>query len=174
MRIYIRHAEKEYDNNKSAAFRFDPNITQEGRIGSMQLADELIKLWGIPKYIICSPYLRCRQTSEALLDQVKYHLINDTSIEIKCSIEVSEYLGNQIKNYPSEEDFYRETNILEPPINETFSVMEKRVRKQRLPTQAKSKIKYCRNCNCKNKDSAKICTQCGVTFRGKPVRRPMK
>jgi len=44
----------------------------------------------------------------------------------------------------------------------------------RLPTQLKSKVKYCRNCNCKNKDSAIICTQCDVTFRGKPVRRPMK
>lgn len=44
----------------------------------------------------------------------------------------------------------------------------------RLPTQYKSKVQYCRNCNCKNKDSAIVCVQCEVTLRKPPMRRKMK
>lgn len=43
-----------------------------------------------------------------------------------------------------------------------------------LPTQYKSKKVYCRNCNRQNTDSAKICTQCGVTIREPKRRRKMK
>lgn len=35
----------------------------------------------------------------------------------------------------------------------------------RLPTQYKSKVKYCRNCNCKNKITNIICTQCDVSLK---------
>lgn len=48
------------------------------------------------------------------------------------------------------------------------------IHKVKLPTQAKSKVQYCRNCNCKNKDSAKVCSQCGVTLREPKLRRKMK
>jgi len=35
----------------------------------------------------------------------------------------------------------------------------------RLPTQYKSKVKYCRNCYCKNKSTNVICTQCDVSLK---------
>jgi len=44
----------------------------------------------------------------------------------------------------------------------------------RLPTQYKSKKVFCRNCNCKNIESAKVCVQCEVTLRDPPLRRKMK
>jgi len=58
--------------------------------------------------------------------------------------------------------------------NSDYSRKKERVSKVKIPTQAKSKVKYCRNCNCKNKDSAKICVQCEITMRDPPMRRKMK
>ncbi len=55
-----------------------------------------------------------------------------------------------------------------------YSSKKETVHKTKLPTQSKSKIQYCRNCNCKNKDSAKVCTQCEVTLREPKLRRKMK
>jgi len=48
------------------------------------------------------------------------------------------------------------------------------IHKVRLPTKAKSKVQYCRNCNRKNKDSAIMCSQCDVTLRLPKLRRKMK
>lgn len=48
------------------------------------------------------------------------------------------------------------------------------VHRTKLPTKTKSKVQYCRNCNCKNNNSAKVCTQCGVTLREPKLRRKMK
>jgi len=48
------------------------------------------------------------------------------------------------------------------------------VHRVKLPTQAKSKVQYCRNCNCKNKDSAITCSQCEITLRLPKMRRKMK
>ena len=47
-------------------------------------------------------------------------------------------------------------------------------KKIRLSTQDKSKKVFCRNCNCQNTQSAKICVQCEVTMSSKPMRRKMK
>jgi len=47
-------------------------------------------------------------------------------------------------------------------------------KKIRLPTQDKSKKVFCRNCNCQNTPTAKICVQCEVTMSSKPMRKKMK
>lgn len=44
----------------------------------------------------------------------------------------------------------------------------------RLPTQYKSKKVFCRNCNCQNTESAKICEQCEITIKIPKLRRKMK
>lgn len=48
------------------------------------------------------------------------------------------------------------------------------VHRVKLPTQAKSKIQYCRSCNAKNKDSAVVCIQCEITLKKPPLRRKMR
>lgn len=55
-----------------------------------------------------------------------------------------------------------------------YTQKKERPKKTKLPTQAKSKVQYCRNCNCKNKDSAKTCTQCGITLKLPKLRRKMR
>lgn len=47
-------------------------------------------------------------------------------------------------------------------------------KKIKLPTQNKSKKVFCRNCNCQNTSTAKVCIQCEVTMSSKPMRRKMK
>ena len=47
-------------------------------------------------------------------------------------------------------------------------------KKIKLPTQVKSHKVFCRNCNCQNIPTAKVCIQCEVTMSSKPMRRPMK
>jgi len=46
--------------------------------------------------------------------------------------------------------------------------------KVKLPAYLKSKPVFCRNCNRQNTESAKICSQCGVTIREPKMRRRMR
>ena len=47
-------------------------------------------------------------------------------------------------------------------------------KKIKFPTQDKSHKVFCRNCNCQNTPTAKICVQCEVTMSPKPLRKKMK
>lgn len=66
-----------------------------------------------------------------------------------------------------------ENNILNFRISDYASKKET-IHHTKLPTLNKSKVQYCRNCNCKNKDSAKVCVQCEVTLREPHLRRKMR
>ena len=61
MRIYIRHADKEYENGKAMSCVHDPSITEDGKINTIRTAQELVSKYGIPDMIICSPYRRARK-----------------------------------------------------------------------------------------------------------------
>ncbi len=119
MRIYIRHAEKAYQNGKSENFIHDPDITSDGREESRALAQNLIKLYGIPKVIISSPFMRCRETALEMLEEVK------SDIRLKCDPLISEYLGNHNR---VKLDVREDTLIHHPPHPETFVHFECRVR----------------------------------------------
>lgn len=45
------------------------------------------------------------------------------------------------------------------------------IKKTKIPTASKTKYVYCRNCYCKNKDSAVICTQCDVSLKNASKRK---
>lgn len=55
-----------------------------------------------------------------------------------------------------------------------YASKKETVHRTKLPTQSKSKVQYCRNCNCKNKDSALVCIQCEITLKRPPMRRRMR
>ena len=44
-------------------------------------------------------------------------------------------------------------------------------KKTKLPTSSKTTYVYCRNCNCKNKTTKKICQQCDVSLTNASKRR---
>ncbi len=120
MRIYIRHAEKEYCNGQSTAWAHDPSITATGYQQTQKLAIDLIEQWGYPKYIICSPYRRTRETAIALLEVIK-----NGGSELKYDVRLSEYLGNRRNE---KLDVTVETLCYNPPHPETFFQMDTRVR----------------------------------------------
>lgn len=119
MRIYLRHSDKEYKNGDRG---FDPPLTNKGRSKVIPLGIALLQRYGIPTTIICSPYLRCRETAEllhrAIFDKTKQR------VGIRCDPSISEYLGN----HPGQPFIVSdETRAYNPPQTETFYQMESRV-----------------------------------------------
>ncbi len=92
-RIFLRHAEKAYQNGAAEDKKHDPPLTEKGRGTCILKAEELIKLYGMPQIILCSPYRRCRETAEALRLGLRN---NDRKNEIAILVEpkLAEYLGN--------------------------------------------------------------------------------
>lgn len=123
MRIYIRHADKQYSNGHATACSHDPSITEDGYIKTLMLGENLIKRWGFPDYIVCSPYRRTRETAEALAKVVRDRGGNE--IIVKYEIRLSEYLGNhRDRNL----DVNEITSLCNPPHPENFFQMDSRVR----------------------------------------------
>lgn len=120
VRIYIRHAPKEYSNGKSETFKHDPPITEDGREAAKVLARNLIKHYGVPVYIVCSPYRRTRETAEAMLS------VLPTAVPCVCDVLLSEYLGNHAD---VNLDITPETAEYQPPHPETFRQFEERIRR---------------------------------------------
>lgn len=122
MRIYIRHADKQYDNGKSTSLIHDPGITDTGKEKCRILSDYLKDNFGYPKRIICSPYLRTRETVNEMLQMLNNDV--DIDIEIEYDVRLSEYLGNRKDETL---DVTYETGLYNPPHPELFRDMKKRV-----------------------------------------------
>lgn len=119
MLIYIRHADKQYANGKSKKIKHDPGLTTDGKNESIKTAKNLYELYGKPDLIICSPYLRTRETA------VLMNSIFESPCDIEIDINISEYLGNRSHE---KLDVTNETFIYNPPHPETFNDMKKRVK----------------------------------------------
>jgi broad specificity phosphatase PhoE len=127
MRIYIRHADKAYENGKSEHVQHDPGITPHGRLRTGVLTEELIGKYGLPTLIVCSPYLRARQTAYAMSQWINknYPGIGGGDIPIYCDVGLSEYLGNHRK---VSLDVMPSTSYFKPPHPENFYLFRKRVK----------------------------------------------
>jgi broad specificity phosphatase PhoE len=83
--IYMRHAE---DNERDSTLAHDAKITKHGKKACIKTTKRLVELYGYPKRILCSPFLRARQTLKELLtalkeiDKEKYKKL-DTRIDRK-------------------------------------------------------------------------------------------
>jgi broad specificity phosphatase PhoE len=93
--VWIRHAEKVYNNGKSYGrgsqhdSPIELNMWLEGKIH--RLCDDLCEKIGVPEYVVVSPFLRTRQTAALILDYLKTKYNCTPTIEY--SNDVSEYLG---------------------------------------------------------------------------------
>lgn len=122
MRIYIRHADKLYANGKADMYKHDPGIIpgEEFKIGA--LAGKLIQKYGLPTMIICSPYLRTRQTAHHLIKTI--YQFSHKEVPLFCDVDLSEYLGNR----PNEiMDVTPDTKSYNPPHPEKFHDLSSRV-----------------------------------------------
>lgn len=123
MRIYIRHADKEYKNGNSEVYKHDPGITNESMMFCQLKCDEMIIKYGIPLAIVCSPYKRTRETAIYMAQHLKMRYKID--VLLKYDIRLSEYLGNQKSD---DIDVTEETKKYNPPHPESFHQMDSRVR----------------------------------------------
>lgn len=125
MRIYIRHAEKIHRNGQSETLKFDPDITPEGREEARILSENLIKKYGFPSKIVCSPYRRTRQTVLEMVSVIE-HYNRDQEIPIYCDISLSEFLGN---HKHEELDVDPITKYWDPPHPESYHNFKIRIQK---------------------------------------------
>jgi broad specificity phosphatase PhoE len=112
---FIRHAEKQWDNNKGPKDKpaHDPGIVEN----QDSLFDHIKDNVGNIDLIICSPYLRCRQTASKILEK-----IGITNIKIDSMF--GEFLGWQ-KFRDVEEETTRYGNLPSP--GETIAQLNSRV-----------------------------------------------
>jgi broad specificity phosphatase PhoE len=128
MLVFIRHGEKSYNNSQvgipEESFKHDPPLTEDGYIASRDKGIQLLDEFGIPDYIIISPYERCRQTADSILKGLASKDVPVENIKIYVDTTVSEYLGN----HPTENlHVTSKTSEFNPPHPETFSMFCKRV-----------------------------------------------
>ena len=115
----IRHAQKIYGNKSSESCKYDsPLISGADKHICQKYNAYVNKLESVPTKIICSPYLRTRETAEVIsnLSGVPYEIHKDAS----------EYLGwNSDIN---DQDFYPETLEYGPFVIESMDEFQDRVK----------------------------------------------
>ena len=117
--VYLRHAEKEYNNGDAELWKHDPGITSSGVEKTKMVTKHLLESWGPPDKIISSPYRRTRETA------IIMNSVLEEPVEIKIDTGLSEYLGNH-RGVPM--DVTPETKVWQPPHPESFTDMKKRVK----------------------------------------------
>lgn len=111
MVVFIRHGKKAWKNGERASF--DPPLLDGNDV--RQLVTPGIKR---PERIICSPFLRCRQTALILSD-----LLGGLDIEVDSDLR--EYLGN----WPQSQILLEPTtqSYILGQVTESFEVFQERV-----------------------------------------------
>jgi broad specificity phosphatase PhoE len=107
--IWIRHAEKQYNNNKApyGYHHHDSPIKEDCINNIYDKVDFLVKKYGFPTHIICSPFLRTRETKEHMMVKLKeLDMVKGSNLNIEYDTNISEFLGFQkpVGGYADVED----------------------------------------------------------------------
>jgi len=114
MAVLIRHGKKAWNNGFSRGkYPFDPPLVRDHEI---QIPE------GIPERIVCSPFLRCRQTAQILSDH--------TGAPISIDSNLREYLGNWT-NVPLQYIDPETSRHIQEPLIETYEEFRNRVLRAR-------------------------------------------
>ena len=94
--VFIRHGDKKHDNRPAQKFGLDPELTYRDREIARELVAQLYSEYGLPKRIHTSPFLRCRQTSDMLLEYCQEVALDPEEVDIPVVVEpeLSEYFGS--------------------------------------------------------------------------------
>ncbi len=115
MHIYMRHGNDEkksnykHDKSLNSSSQYEQNIIEKTK--------ELIKLYGYPDKIYCSPFRRARETVH-----IMRQLLN---VEIIIDPRLSRFFNEKEKSKPS---VRRKTLQYNPPIHETKEQFKQRVK----------------------------------------------
>lgn len=123
--LYIRHAQKAHRNGAAHEFSLDPGLTEDGRERAKDTFKEFISIYGIPSRIVCSPFLRARETAEIANRVVAEY--TGKLLDIIYDPQIGEYLG-----YHRDKDMTKcirpETLIYKPLPPEQWKQYSKRIR----------------------------------------------
>lgn len=111
MLLFIRHCE---DDTKSwfQKYTHDTDVTERGRRETAKLTHRLVKKYGVPDLILCSPFKRCRSTVKAMLR----HLHCSKKPQIKVDVRLSKYYTEEQQVKPNARPSTQKHN---PPTIET-------------------------------------------------------
>lgn len=127
MIIYIRHCE---DNEADATFCHDAKITSHGKKKAKKKVKELVQKYGYPSRILCSPFLRARQTLEIFKSILK-KLDPEQYAKLRRQIEIDTRLG---RFFTPEQQKHPEvrgsTKKYQPPVKESINKFVRRLEKQ--------------------------------------------
>lgn len=123
--LYIRHAQKAHRNGASHEFPLDPGLTDTGRKHARDRFRELVILYGIPSQIVCSPFLRARETAQIANEIITE--ITGKSLDILCEPQIGEYLGHH-RDKTMHKCLRPETLIHNPIPPEQWKQYSKRIR----------------------------------------------
>jgi broad specificity phosphatase PhoE len=96
--IWIRHGEKKYRNGKgeSGSYQHDSPIQEDENESIYNKVQKLYDRFGFPSRIICSPFLRTRQTKDIMITKLREIDPKSTeNIKLTYDTTISEYLGFQ-------------------------------------------------------------------------------
>jgi broad specificity phosphatase PhoE len=91
--LWIRHGEKKFRNGKGSPgyYKHDPPLKHNCDPKINIVGHSIFLRYGVPDKIICSPFLRTRETAEKLKD---FFMSNyNKSIEISIDVNIGEFLG---------------------------------------------------------------------------------
>jgi broad specificity phosphatase PhoE len=132
--IYIRHAD-----DIESTHRHDARITKKGKQRAKKMAQKLLSKYGLPSFILCSPFKRARSTAGVMRQQ----LPKDCPLYIDRNL--SRYFCSREKCEPS---LYATTGKYDTPIYESKSGFHRRIDKHLSMIQQKGwhrshKIVWC-------------------------------
>lgn len=132
--LYIRHGEKAYSNGNSEKFPLDPPLTEKGKIDAKEKFTQLLLAYGHPEVIICSPFLRTRETAEIAVEVIYNN--NNVLVPMIFSNNIGEYLGNQTKILPQ---FLKEETLnYNPILMESWQQFIERTKPHNIPNICKA------------------------------------
>jgi broad specificity phosphatase PhoE len=119
MQLFIRHG----NDHTESKYKHDNELNSYYNNDVISLTYKLIKKYGCPKYIYCSPFQRSIQTVE-IMEQVfkKLH----KKVKILVDARLSRFFNAQEQLHPSVK---KNTLYYNPPIYETKEAFNKRVKK---------------------------------------------
>jgi len=131
MYYFIRHGEKQYRNKDRVSPRckqLDSPLKQNAHIALIDTIEKFLQRNNhvLPSKIVCSPYLRTRQTAEIIRDYIfeKYNVY----LEIGYNFMITEYLGQQNMDRPMSELFSASTLKLFKPSKCSLDVFRSKLR----------------------------------------------
>lgn len=111
MIIIFRHAK---DDEKAASYDHDAHITEEGAAEVPAMVKRLVKEFGFPSIIICSPFVRARETLKIIRSVLKKHK-KFPELKFKIDKRLSRYFTSEQQRNPS---IRPDTQKHKPPIYE--------------------------------------------------------